>query len=119
MCIKKKSSCKNNPENSYTEEKAKHKLSGYARRSIYSFDDARNKQCFYRGKDCIEKFCKDLKELGTEIIIFKEKEMIPLTNKEINLMKNKKYVIYVKKSFVMIKTIKKSEITVITPKNLE
>ena len=34
-------------------------------------------------------------------------------------MKSKKYVIYVKKSFVMIKTRKKSEITVITPENLE
>ena len=28
-------------------------------------------------------FCKDLKELGTEIINFEENEMIPLTNKEI------------------------------------
>ena len=30
-----------------------------------------------------EKFCKDLKDLGMEIINFEEKEMIPLTNKEI------------------------------------
>ena len=34
-------------------------------------------------------------------------------------MKSKKYVIYVKKSFVMIKTRKKSEIIAITPENLE
>ena len=27
---------------------------------------------FYRGKDCIEKFCEDLKELGTEIISLEE-----------------------------------------------
>ena len=38
---------------------------------------------FYRGKDCIGKFRKDLKELRMEIINFEEKEMIPLTNKEI------------------------------------
>ena len=34
-------------------------------------------------------------------------------------MKNKKYVIYVKKSFVTIKTRKKSEIIVITLENVE
>ena len=43
----------------------------------------KNMRYFYRGKDCIEKFCRDLKELRTEIINFEEKEMIPLTNKEI------------------------------------
>ena len=31
----------------------------------------------------MEKFCKDLKELGTGIINLEEKEMIPLTNREI------------------------------------
>ena len=34
-------------------------------------------------------------------------------------MKSKKYVIYVEKNFLMIKTRKKSEITAITPENLE
>ena len=33
--------CQNNPENSYTEKKAKHKPSGYAWCSICSFDDTR------------------------------------------------------------------------------
>ena len=102
--LKKMSSCKNNPENSYTEKRAKHKPSGYAWCSICSFDDTKNKRYFYRGKDCIEKFCKDLKELGMEIINFEEKEMMPLTTKKLRLMKSKKYAIYVKKSFVMIKT---------------
>ena len=63
-------------------KKAKHKLSGYAGCSTCSFYDARNRRFFYRGKDCIEKFCKDLKELGTKIINFKKKEMMPLINKE-------------------------------------
>ena len=75
--------CQNNPKNSYTEKKAKHKPSGYTCCSICSFDDTKNKCYFYRGKDCIEKLCKDLKEFGTEIINFKKKEMIPLTNNEI------------------------------------
>ena len=30
----------------------------------------------------IKKFCKDLKELATEIINYEEKEMIPLTDNE-------------------------------------
>ena len=52
--------------------------------------------------------------------------MIPLTDKEISLMKSKRYVIYAKNSFVMIKIkkknlngIKKLEIIVITLENLE
>ena len=33
-----------------------------------SFDEKENKFNYYRGKDCIEKLCKDLKESATEII---------------------------------------------------
>ena len=88
--LKKMQYCQNNPKNSYTEKKAKHKPSGYAWCSICSFDDTKNKHYFYRGKDCIEKFCKDLKELGTEIINFEEKEMISLTNKEIKSYEKQK-----------------------------
>ena len=88
--LKKMRSCKNNLENSYTEKNVKHKLSGYAWCSICSFDDTKNRRYFYRGKDCIEKFCKDLKELGTEIINFEEKELIPLTNNEIKSYEKQK-----------------------------
>ena len=44
--------------------------------------------------------------------------MISLAHEE-SLMKSKKYAIYAKKSFVMIKTKKKVEIIVITLENLE
>ena len=108
MSTKKTQYCQNNPKNSYTEKKAKHKPSGYAWCSICSFDDTKNRRYFYRRKDCIEKFSKDLKEIGTEIINFEEKEMIALTNKEIKSYEKQKYATYVKKSFVIIKT-KKSE----------
>ena len=73
MSAKKIPSSQNNLENSYTEKKAKHKPSGYASCLKCSFDDTKNQNYFYRGKDCIEKFCKDLKELETEIIKFKKK----------------------------------------------
>ena len=100
--------CQNNPENSYTEKKVKHKPSGYAWCSICSFDDTKNKRYFYRGKDCIEKFCKDLKELGTEMINFKKKEMIPLTNKEIKSYEKQKVCYICEKKFCDDKN-KKSE----------
>ena len=52
-----------------------------------SFDKKENKLNYYRGKYCIEKLCKKLKESAMEIIDYKEKEMIPLTKKE-----NKLYI---------------------------
>ena len=105
--LKKMQYCQNNPKNSYTEKKAKHKPSGYAWCSICSFDDTKNKRYFYRGKDCIEKFCKDLKELGTEIINFEEKEMIPLTNKEIKSYEKQKVCYICEKKFCDDKNKKK------------
>ena len=51
--LKKVRSCQNNPENSYTEKKVKHKPSGYAWCSIYSFDETKNRRYFDRGKDAM------------------------------------------------------------------
>ena len=62
---------------------------------------------FYRGKDCIEKFCEDLKELGTEIISLEEKQMIPLTNKEILSYEKQKVCHIRKKKFCYDKNNKK------------
>ena len=47
-----------------------------------SFDRKESKLNYYRGKDCIEKFCKKLKECAMKIINYAEKEMIPLTKEE-------------------------------------
>ena len=105
--LKKVRSCQNDLENSYTEKKANHKPSGYAWCSICSFDDTKNRRYFYRGKDCIEKFCQDLKELGTEIINFEEKEMMQLTNKEIKSYEKQKLCHICKKEFCGHKNKKK------------
>ena len=56
----KKQSCQNNPKESCTERKAKHEPSGYALNLICSFNFKKNKHNFYRGRDCIKKFCKGL-----------------------------------------------------------
>ena len=47
-----------------------------------SFDKKENELNYYRGKDCIEKLCKKLKERVMKIINYEEKVMIPITNEE-------------------------------------
>ena len=47
-----------------------------------SFDEKENKLNYYRGRDCIEKLCKKLKECAIKINNYEEKEMIPLTKEE-------------------------------------
>ena len=78
----KQQSFQNNPNESYTERKAKHEPSGYALRLSSSFNSKEYKHNFYRAKDCIKRFCSDLKEFGTKIIYYEEKEIIPLADNE-------------------------------------
>ena len=99
MSIKKMQFCENNPKISDTEKKAKHKPSGYAWCSICSFDDPNNRRYFDSRKNCIEKYCKDVKELRTEINNFEEKEKVPLTNKEIKSYEKQKVCHICKKEF--------------------
>ena len=72
------------------QRKAKHKPSGYSLSLICSFDETKNRHKFCRRKDCIKRFCNDLKEHATEIINHKEKEMTTLTSDEISLYESKK-----------------------------
>ena len=78
----KQQSCQNNPNESYTERKGMHEPCGYSLDLVRSFDSKQNKHKFYTGKDCIKRFCSDLKELATKIINYEDKEMIALTDKE-------------------------------------
>ena len=59
--LEKKSTCYNNPEKSSTTKIHKHKPSGYSIFTHCSFDKSKNKLNYYRGEDCMTKFCKDLK----------------------------------------------------------
>ena len=80
MYIKKKlQSIQNNPEKSYTEKKARHDPSGWPTFTRCSFDK-RNKLNYYRGKVCIENFCKKLKESAMEIINHKKKRNDTIIN---------------------------------------
>ena len=95
----KQQSCQNNPEESYTERKAIHDPCSYSLDLVRSFDWKQDKHSFYRGKDCTKKFSKDLKEHTTKMINFKEKDMIPLTDKDIMSYGKQKVCHICKKGF--------------------
>ena len=73
--------CSNNPEKSYTEKKATHEPCGYSikLKNMYS-DDTKHE--YYRGKDCMTKFCKKLREYGDKIVRTEKKPLTPLTESE-------------------------------------
>ena len=53
----------------------------------------------YRGKDCMKKFCKDLREHATKIINYEKKKLIPLTKEE-KIYHNEQEICYIcKKGF--------------------
>ena len=87
-----------------------HEPCGYSLDLVSSFDSKQNKYSFYRGRDCIEKFCKDLKELATKIINYEEKEMIPLTDNENKFYNEQEECHICQKEFCYDKNEKKKEI---------
>ena len=123
----KQQSPQNNPEESYTEGKAIHEACGYLIKLVRTYDSDKNAYSFYRGKDCIKKLCKDLRDQEMEIFNYeKKKEMMPLTDDEKRKYEKKGIVTYVKENFVMMKMkkinlkyTKKLEITIIIEENLE
>ena len=74
--------CNNNPNKSYTTAKALHKPSGYSLLTSCSFDKSENMQTYYRKKDCMKRFCNDLKEHVIRIINYETKPMVALTEEE-------------------------------------
>ena len=71
--LEKMSACHNNPEESSATKINKHAPSGYSFFTNCSFDLTKCKLHFYRGKDCMERFYKDLKEHKTKIINYEKK----------------------------------------------
>ena len=87
--LKKEQSCQNNPKSSYTERKTRHEPLSYSD-LICFLDKTKHQHYYYRGKDCIENFCKKLKEIGTGIINYEEKQMIPLTDEKMSHINSKR-----------------------------
>ena len=97
--LEKMSTCQNNPNKSSTTKINNHTPSGYSILTHCSFDESKNKLNYYRGDDCMKKFCKDLREHSKKIINYENKKMIPLTTKE-EIYHNRQKVCYIcKKEF--------------------
>ena len=97
--LEKMSTCQNNPNKLSTTKINKHTPSGYSLFTNCSFDESKNKLNYYRGDDCMKKFCKDLREHATKILNYEKKKMIPLTTKE-EIYHNKQEICYIcKKEF--------------------
>ena len=97
--LEKMSTCINNPNESSTTKINKHTPSGYSIFTHCSFDKSKNKLNYYRGKDCMKKFSKDLREHASKIIDYEKKRMISLTTEE-KIYHNKQKICYIcKKEF--------------------
>ena len=60
--------CHNNPNESSTTKINKHTPSGYSLFTHCLFDNTKNRPSYYRGQDCVKKFCKGLKEHAIKIL---------------------------------------------------
>ena len=74
--------CHDNPKTSSTNKMNKHTPSGYSLFTHCSFDTTKNKFDYYRGKNCMENFCLDLRQHATKIISYEINRMTPLTREE-------------------------------------
>ena len=97
--IEKINTCHNDPEKSSTTKVNKFTTAGYSLYKCASSDAKRNKLDCYRGKDCMKKFCEDLKKHAERIINYEKKEMIPLTKEEKDWHNNKKVCYICKRIF--------------------
>ena len=57
---------------------------------------------YYRGKDFMKKFCKNLKEHPTRIISYEKKKIIPLTKEEKINYNDQQFVIYARKNLTRV-----------------
>ena len=71
--LEKMSTCINNPNESSTTKINKHTPSGYSIFTHCLFNKSKNKLNYYRGKDCMKKFSKDLREHVSKIINHEKK----------------------------------------------
>ena len=108
--LEKIDTCYNNPEESSTTKINHHTPSGYSIFTHCSFDKSKNKLNYYRGEDCMKRFCKDLKEHAKKIINCEKKDMIPLTKEEKEDYNNQKVCYICKKEFITSDSIEPSSL---------
>ena len=73
--------------------------SGYSVFTSCLFDPTKNKLDCYKSEDCMERFCKGLREHAIKIIVSAK----PM--KKMSLMESKKFVTYAKNNLILINLI--------------
>ena len=106
--LEKMSTCINNPNESSTTKINIHIPLGYSIFTSCSFDEPKNVLNYYRGKDCMKKFCEDLRIHATKIINYEKKKVIPLTTEEKINYNDQKICYICKKEIDTIDTTKSS-----------
>ena len=71
--------------------------SGYSLFTNCLFDSAENELDLYKGEDCMERFCKDLREHAMKIINYEKKEMMQLTHEENKYNEMQKSLLHIQK----------------------
>ena len=111
---------------SHAEQKAVNEPCCYSLHLVCLFDSKKDKHSFYRGKDCVKRFCSELKELGKKVINYEQKEMTPLTDHQNKYYEEQKECCICQKGFcnnkkqrMKFKLYKKLEIIVILQEHLE
>ena len=79
--LEKMNTSHNNPKTSSKTKINKHTPSGYSLLTHCSFDTAKNKFDYCRGKNCKKNFCLDLKEHATKIINYEKKRNYTITKR--------------------------------------
>ena len=97
--LEKLSTCSNDPKKSSTTKISENTPSCFSLFTYCSFDKTKNRSDYNRGKDCMEVFCKILKERIERIIYWEKKEMIPLTDEESRSYGNQNFCYVCKKRF--------------------
>ena len=97
--LEKMNTCENDPNKSSTTKINKHIPSGFSIFTHCSFNESKSKLNYYRGDDCLEKFCKDLREHSTKIINYEKKKVILLTTEEKKDSNDQKRCYICKKEF--------------------
>ena len=74
--------CTNDPDKSSATQLNKHEVCGYSLVTHCLFDEKDNAIDYCSGKDCLKKFCQDLKKQAKSLVNFEIKEIIKLTPEE-------------------------------------
>ena len=81
--------CSNNPIKSHTTNIAQHIPLGYSINVVRNHNNSFVVN-YYRGKDCIQKLCKELRDIGEKLFNTEKKPMTPLTPKQEKEQNNSK-----------------------------